>query len=130
MVRVGQVQNQAPVPRVPGPGLGEYQGSGHRSLGPACFFSLLSPWIQGSVSSGLATPRQLVNLLCGLVVAKGLLPSAVLVFLCSGRWVGGWVWLGHRGQGLKEMVKALLRKMVRGQGSRHRGEVSSLFQSL
>lgn len=45
-----------------------------------------SPWIQSSISSGLAAPRHLVNLLCGLVVSKGLLLSAVLWPL--GRWVG------------------------------------------
>ncbi|KAI4531212.1 hypothetical protein MG293_019070 [Ovis ammon polii] len=48
--------------------------------------SLAAQRCQGTLGPYLE--RQLVNLLCGLVVAKGLLPSAVLVFLCSGRWVG------------------------------------------
>lgn len=52
--------------------LGSTQGSDHLSLGPASFFSLFSPWIQSSVSSGLAAPGHLVNLLCGHIVACAL----------------------------------------------------------
>ncbi|KAB0391998.1 hypothetical protein E2I00_002073, partial [Balaenoptera physalus] len=38
-----------------------------------------------SLSSGLASPRHLIAVLCGLLVAKSRLPSALPVLLCCGR---------------------------------------------
>ncbi|KAI4560633.1 hypothetical protein MJG53_017262 [Ovis ammon polii x Ovis aries] len=64
--------------------LGTLGGIAFSVLSSVAFaFLVISMPIPVSVSEH----RQLVNLLCGLVVAKGLLPSAVLVFLCSGRWL-------------------------------------------
>lgn len=101
--------------------LGGTQGSDHPSL-------LLLPHLPGSKApSPLAwLPPDTWSTCC---VASSW-PRACCCQLCSGHWVGGWVWFGPRGQGQKEMVTALLGKVVRGRGGRQRGEVSNLFQSL